>query len=325
MDVLIEDRGDFDTMALKAFEYQANHVPIYSDFLRHLKVDWRSIAKVEDIPFLPISLFKTHRVIGRDAIEEIVFFSSGTTGMQQSRHFVQDLSIYNQSFQRGFEYFYGPANQYVFIGLLPSYQEREGSSLIYMVDHFIAESPFDESGYYLNNLDELLGLLVDLENKKQPYIVLGVTYALLDLAERAKELKVQALPSGIIMETGGMKGRRKEMIKQEVHALLMEGLGVNTIHSEFGMTELLSQAYSKGKGVFSCPPWMQVKIREVNDPFTFVNEGLTGGLNVIDLANFYSCSFIATQDLGRMFGPNTFELLGRFDNSDIRGCNLLVY
>ena len=325
MDVLIEDRGDFDTMALKAFEYQANQVPIYSDFLRHLKVDWRSITKVEDIPFLPISLFKTHRVIGMDATEEIVFFSSGTTGMQQSRHFVQDLSVYNQSFRKGFEYFYGPANHYVFIGLLPSYQEREGSSLIYMVDHFIAESPFDESGYYLNNLDELLGLLVDLENKKQPYIVLGVTYALLDLAERAKELKVQALPSGIIMETGGMKGRRKEMIKQEVHALLMEGLGVHTIHSEFGMTELLSQAYSKGKGVFSCPPWMQVKIREVNDPFTFVNEGLTGGLNVIDLANFYSCSFIATQDLGRMLGPNEFELLGRFDNSDIRGCNLLVY
>ena len=194
-----------------------------------------------------------------------------------------------------------------------------------MVDHFIAESPFGESGYYLNNLDELLQLLVNLENKKQPYIVLGVTYALLDLAEMAKELKVRPLPSGIIMETGGMKGRRKEMIKQEVHALLMEGLGVHTIHSEFGMTELLSQAYSKGKGVFSCPPWMQVKIREVNDPFTFVNEGLTGGLNVIDLANFYSCSFIATQDLGRMLGPNTFELLGRFDNSDIRGCNLLVY
>ena len=249
-----------------------------------------------------------------------IFTSSGTTGMITSKHLVTDVALYEESFRKGFSEFYGTIEDYVVLALLPSYLEREGSSLIYMVKDLIELSNQPESGFYLHSHDELIAKLIALDQAGQNVILIGVTFALLDLIEQHQF----QLQHTIIMETGGMKGKRKEMIREELHEKLCKGFGVSAIHSEYGMTELLSQAYSLGNGVFECPSWIQILIRDTEDALTYIKDGKTGGINVIDLANINSCSFIATQDLGKKNPNNSFEVLGRFDNSDIRGCNLMV-
>lgn len=307
-------------MALTLFNAQVSENIVYRDFVAGLKLDPQDVTTLESIPFLPIEFFKTHKVItdiGSEGDSQQVFTSSGSI---QSRHYVKNVQIYEKSYRQGFEHFYGPVENYCVLALLPSYLEREGSSLIYMAEDLIKRSGHPLSGFYLDNYTDLIQKLELLESQGQQVLLLGVTYALLELVEKHKF----QLRNTIVMETGGMKGKRKEMVREELHALLCDGFGVNAIHSEYGMTELLSQAYSKGNGVFYCPPWMCVMIRDTNDPFTYLNDNRTGGINVIDLANIYSCSFIATQDLGKRKQDGSFEVLGRFDNSDIRGCNLLV-
>ena len=310
----------FTEKALELFKFQFEENPVYRSFCDLLYKHPSDVQKLEDIPFLPIEFFKTHKVITSKKDIQQTFTSSGTTGNVVSQHHVADLDIYKKSFQKGFAHFYGNIEDYAVLALLPSYLEREGSSLIYMVEDMIQESKHPKSGFYLNNLDALKQTLLELETSRQKTLLIGVSYALLDLVEFHQfELK-----HTIIMETGGMKGRRKELIKSELHAILKKGFGVNTIHSEYGMTELLSQAYSKGNGLFSTPPWMKVLVRDPEDALTILEEKKSGGINIIDLANINSCAFIATQDLGKIHTNGTFEVLGRFDQSDIRGCNLMV-
>lgn len=316
----IADDGEFRAKAMETFRYQALANPVYREFIHLLGVDPARIKEVDEIPFLPIGFFKTHRVLSGQVNEEFIFTSSGTTGQTTSRHLVTDLEIYRQSFRKAFDYFYGDSRNYRILALLPGYLERKGSSLIYMVDDLIHMGQHPESGFFLYDHDALYDRLVALEERKLPTILIGVSHALLDFAERYE----LTLRHTIVMETGGMKGRRKELIRSELHHLLQSRLKVPVIHSEYGMTELLSQAYSRGGGRFYCPPWMQVRIRELYDPFAMVPPGRTGGINIVDLANVNSCSFIATDDLGKMHPDGSFEVLGRFDNSDIRGCNLLV-
>ncbi len=316
----ISSQKQFEKIALKVFRSQHENNLVYRDFCNHLNVDKHKVKSLEQIPFLPIQFFKSHKVISSaDAIQE-TFTSSGTTGMTTSKHFVTDITLYEESYRKAFTEFYGNIEDYIILALLPSYLERDGSSLIYMVDDLIKLSNNPESGFYLNQYEALSKKLIDLDNAGQNVILIGVTYALLDLVEQKKF----SLKNTIIMETGGMKGKRKEMIREELHDKLCEGFGVAQIHSEYGMTELLSQAYSLGNGVFECPLWMQILVRDTEDALTYINDRKTGGINVIDLANLNSCSFIATQDLGKKNPNNSFEVLGRFDNSDIRGCNLMV-
>lgn len=311
---------DFDQAAMETFRFQALRNPIYKKFLSLLGRSAAEVHCVDEIPFMPIQFFKDFQIKTTDFVPEKTFLSSGTTGSIQSRHLVKDLNWYVWSFREAFDYFYGPIEDYVVLALLPSYLEREGSSLIYMADDFIKSSKHKESGFYLNNRKELIENLNELEKSGKKTLLLGVSFALLDLVEEHPF----SLKHTVVMETGGMKGRRKEMIREELHQVLASGFGVEHIHSEYGMTELLSQAYSKGKGVFQCPPWMKIKIRDTEDALTILPEGKSGGINIIDLANRYSCSFLATQDLGRCIDDKNFEVLGRFDNSDIRGCNLLI-
>tara|TARA_B110000027_G_scaffold84405_1_gene89587 strand:- start:2573 stop:3412 length:840 start_codon:yes stop_codon:yes gene_type:complete len=278
------------------------------------------VKTVQQIPFLPIQFFKSHTIVSNSKSAEATFTSSGTTGSIVSKHFVSDLEIYKQSFRRGFKSFYGAIEEYTVLALLPSYLEREGSSLVYMANDMIAQSKQPQSGFYLHDLEALKDTLLKLEAKGQKTLLIGVSYALLDLIEaHSFELK-----HTIVMETGGMKGQRKELVKSELHALLKKGFGVDTIHSEYGMTELLSQAYSKGKGLFETPPWMKILTRDPEDALSIQPIGKSGGVNIIDLANINSCAFIATQDLGKIKPDGRFEVLGRFDQSDIRGCNLMV-
>ena len=311
---------DFKEIALKTFRVQAKNNMVYTNYLKYLSVDIEKIDSINKIPFLPIQFFKTHQVIASDKEIQQTFLSSGTTGVEQSKHFVTDLSFYENSYLKGFQHFYGDITEYTIMALLPSYLEREGSSLIYMVNDLIKKSKKSKSGFYLNNLDELAQSLKELDSKNEKILLLGVSYALLDLLENYQF----QLKNTIVMETGGMKGKRKEMIKEELHQILCKGFGVDTIHSEYGMTELLSQAYSKGNGIFKCPTWMKVLIRDTEDALTILPDLKSGGINVIDLANINSCSFIATQDLGKTYPNGSFEVLGRFDNSDIRGCNLML-
>jgi phenylacetate-coenzyme A ligase PaaK-like adenylate-forming protein len=285
-----------------------------------MKVEPQKVKTLQQIPFLPIQFFKSHSVVSNTTPVQNTFTSSGTTGLTTSKHLVTDTSIYEESYQKGFSQFYGNIENYVVLALLPSYLEREGSSLIYMVEDLIQLSNHPESGFYLHDHDALIQKLIELDEAGQNVILIGVTFALLDLIEK-HQFK---LKNTIIMETGGMKGRRKEMIREELHQQLCKGFGVAAIHSEYGMTELLSQAYSLGEGVFECPSWIQILIRDTEDALTYIPQGKTGGINIIDLANINSCSFIATQDLGKKNPNNSFEVLGRFDNSDIRGCNLMV-
>ncbi len=316
----ISNQKQFDKIALKVFRFQYENNLVYREFCNFLKTDVQKVKSIEQIPFLPIQFFKSHSVISSTNPIETTFTSSGTTGMITSKHLVTDLGIYEESYRKGFSQFYGNIEDYVVLALLPSYLEREGSSLIHMVDDLIQLSNQDESGFYLHNYDELIAKLIQLDHAGQNVILIGVTYALLDLVEKHSF----QLENTIIMETGGMKGKRKEMIREELHLELCNGFGVKSIHSEYGMTELLSQAYSLGEGIFECPSWMQILVRDTEDALSYVREGKTGGINVIDLANINSCSFIATQDLGKKYPNGSFEILGRFDHSDIRGCNLMV-
>ncbi|WP_461788155.1 LuxE/PaaK family acyltransferase [Pedobacter sp.] len=317
----IENEEQFNEIALTTFRHQAENCKVYGEYISHLKVDLNAITHYRQIPFLPISFFKSHSVISGDKPIQITFSSSGTTGQITSKHLVQNLSIYEESYNKAFELFYGPAEDCCLLALLPSYLERDGSSLIYMVDDLLKQSKHPLSGYFLHNHQELYHTLLQLQQAKQKTILIGVTYALLDFIEQYH----LNFPELIVMETGGMKGKRKEMVRAELHQLLSAAFGVTHIHSEYGMTELLSQGYSKGEGIFECPPWMKILLRDTSDPLSILDEKYTtGGINVIDLANINSCSFIATQDLGKLHGQGKFEIMGRFDNADIRGCNLLV-
>lgn len=315
----LENNKEFEQKALETFKFQSKNCKVYADFISFLKVDVNTVKSITDIPFLPIQFFKSHKIVSNQNPIQQTFLSSGTGGIQ-SQHFVTDVSLYEGSYRRGFEHFYGNIEDYIVLALLPSYLERNGSSLIYMVDDLIKKSKNKESGFFLENTQKMTKIIQKCSKKGKKLLILGVSYALLDLEEEHKfDLK-----DAIIMETGGMKGRRKEMIREELHEILCDGFGVNQIHSEYGMTELLSQAYSKGNGVFETPNWMKILVRDTEDALTLLPNGKTGGINVIDLANINSCSFIATQDLGKKLSENTFEILGRFDNSDIRGCNLLI-
>jgi hypothetical protein len=308
----------FDEKALEIFRFQARENLIYKNFIRALKLDIDNVKRIDQIPFLPVSFFKTHEVITGNNKVEVVFTSSGTTG-ETSSHHVKDIKLYVESFSISFKQFYGDIKDYCFLALLPSYLERSGSSLVYMCESLIQSGKHPLSGFYLHNRKELNDHLHQLKQQKQKTILIGVTYALLD---HAAEFPID-FPELIIMETGGMKGKRKEMIREEVHTILKQGFNVESIHSEYGMTELLSQAWSYGNGLYFCPPWMKVLTRNVNDPME-VNETGSGGVNIIDLANIYSCSFIATQDLGTVNTDQSFTINGRFDNSDLRGCNLMI-
>jgi phenylacetate-coenzyme A ligase PaaK-like adenylate-forming protein len=316
----IGSQKEFEKITLKVFRHQYEHNQVYQDFCSLLKKDKTNVKSLEEIPFLPIQFFKSHAVLSTSNPIQETFTSSGTSGMISSKHLVTDLSLYEQSFRKAFSQFYGNSEDYVILALLPSYLEREGSSLIYMVNDLIESSNHPESGFYLHNYDELVQQLIKIDSSGKDVLLIGVTYALLDVVEK----QTFQLKNTIIMETGGMKGKRKEIIREELHEILGNGFGVSAIHSEYGMTELLSQAYSLGNGIFECPPWMQILIRDTEDALTYVDFGKTGGINVIDLANINSCSFIATQDLGKKNPNHSFEVLGRFDSSDIRGCNLMV-
>ncbi len=316
----IRNQKEFEKIALKVFRHQFENNKVYQDFCLLLKKDKSNVKTISDIPFLPIQFFKSHEIVSSTNPIQETFTSSGTTGSITSKHLVTDTTLYEQSFRNAFSQFYGNIEDYVILALLPSYLEREGSSLIYMVNDLIEGSNHPESGFYLNNYDELIQKLIKLDSSGQNVLLIGVTYALLDMVEKQSF----QLKNTIVMETGGMKGRRKEIIREELHGILCTGFGVPSIHSEYGMTELLSQAYSLGNGIFECPPWMSILIRDTEDALTYVDNGKTGGINVIDLANINSCSFIATQDLGKKYPNHSFEVLGRFDSSDIRGCNLMV-
>ena len=314
----IKSEEDFKKICFEIFKYQVDYNPIYSSYCEII-LKGKNPNKLTDIPFLPISFFKEEQIICQGQKIEEIFFSSGTTG-NQSKHLVSDLSIYKKSFRKSFELFYGDITDYCILSLLPNYREREGSSLIYMVDDFIKNSKHPDSGFYLNDYKKLTQTLIELENKNQKTILFGVSYALLDLSEQFP----QKLNNTIIIETGGTKGNRKEILKEELHESLKSCFKTKTIHSEYGMTELLSQSYSKGNGIFKSPPWKKVLIRDINDPLSFVDNNITGGINIIDLSNIYSCPFIATQDLGKKYNDDSFSIIGRYDNSDVRGCNLLV-
>lgn len=316
------EKFNFEEIALSLFEFQYFNNPIYRQFTDYLHIDFKKVQSISQIPFLPIDFFKTHSVITQNASIEKIFESSGTTGQITSKHLVADVSLYEQSFINGFDLFYGKATDWIILALLPSYLERNTSSLVYMVDDLIKKTNSEHSGFYLNNLQELAEKIVYLkENRNNKKILLiGVTFALLDFAEQFP----MNLSEVVIMETGGMKGRRKEMMREEVHAILKQNFNVFHIHSEYGMTELLSQGYSAGEGIFKTPPWLKILKRDIYNPLQVSANIGRGALNVIDLANIYSCAFIATQDLVNITSDTTFEIIGRTDNSDIRGCNLMV-
>lgn len=315
----IKTEAQFEALALQLFRFQYQNVPVYKEYCDLLHTNIHAVNTISKIPFLPIQFFTSHAVIDKNQKASLTFESSGTTGSTVSKHHVVSLELYTESFFKGFELHYGTPENYTILALLPSYLERGGSSLVYMVSHLIKATQKSESGFYLNDLEALHKQLVTLESQQRPTLLIGVSYALLDFIEHYP----MTLNHTLIMETGGMKGRRKELIKEALHDILKKGLGVRQIHSEYGMTELLSQAYSKKDGIFTCPPWMKVLTRDTEDPFHWV-QGATGGINIIDLANIYSCAFIATQDLGKVLPDGSFEILGRFDHSDIRGCNLMV-
>ncbi len=310
----------FNALALDLFRLHAAQNPVYRSFLEALRITPDAIHAVDAIPMLPIGLFRNHKVLLEDLEADLSFTSSGTTGNQTSTHHVPCPELYEQSFLRSFEAVYGDPAEWRILALLPAYLERTGSSLVYMAEKLIAATGDPLSGTYLYRYDELADVLRRSEAEGKKTLLLGVTFALLDLAEQHP----MPLHHTTLLETGGMKGRRPELVREEVHRILKEAFHVRAIHSEYGMTELLSQAWSTGEGLYRCPPWMQVRIRDVNDPFATVPIGRSGGIDVIDLANSASCPFISTQDLGRLHPNGSFEVLGRFDHSDLRGCNLMV-
>ena len=309
-----------ETISMELFHYQAKHNPVYRAYVRNLGIDQDKIRKIRDIPFLPVACFTSLRVLTGKGTIQAEFKSSGTTGVKRSRHCIYDLALYEESFTRTFETRYGNVKDLCILALLPGYLERKDSSLIYMVDSLIRQTEHPDSGFYLENFRDLKEKLIHLEKQGQQILLFGVSFALLDFADFFNA----PLGNTIVMETGGMKGRKKEITREELHDRLCRKFKVSNIHSEYGMTEILSQAYSKGGGIFNTPPWMKVIIRDPYDPFDYLPAGRTGGINIIDLANINSVSFIETQDLGRLHNDDGFEVLGRFDNSDIRGCNLLL-
>jgi phenylacetate-coenzyme A ligase PaaK-like adenylate-forming protein len=312
---------DFEAAALELFRFQAANNPVYKAYLQNLKINPEAISTIEKIPFLPIEFFKTQEVKTGIFEPEVIFKSSGTTQQERSQHFVADLNFYIKNAENIFREFYSPLEDFVFLALLPSYLEQGDSSLVAMVDHFIKDSGQNEPGFYLYQLDELKNAIQKTKKTNKQVVLFGVTYALLDLAETTESTDLSDV---VIMETGGMKGRRREMIREELHDTLKKAFNVSSIHSEYGMTELLSQAYSKGNGIFYTPKTMRILLRDLNDPFEISTNLRSGGINVIDLANIDSCAFIETKDIGKLHPDGSFEVLGRFDNSDIRGCNLLV-
>ena len=311
---------DFEAAALSLFRYQVRRVPVYADFVRLLKRHPSDIRKIEEIPCLPLSLFKTQDVMVKGEKPEIIFTSSGTTGTRPSRHLIADLALYERSFTNAFTQFYGPPQEKAILALLPAYLERQSSALVYMVKSLIAQSAYPESGFYLYDHHALRARLEALEGRGIPTLLIGVAFALLDFVEH-HPIKLQHT---LVMETGGMKGRRKELIREALHNRLKAGFGVAHIHSEYGMAELLSQAYSKGKGLFQTPNWLRLLIRDATDPLSYMPPGKSGGINLIDLANQHSCAFLATQDLGVQHSEDQWEIQGRFDHSEVRGCNLMV-
>ncbi len=311
---------DFDTTAIRLFQYQAKNNPVYKKYLHLLKKNPKNISDIKDIPFLPISFFKTHLIKTGRWRAEAIFKSSGTTGAINSRHFIRDLDLYRQNAVMAFTHAYAPPEEYCFVALLPSYLERKNASLVYMVDFFIKMSKYADSGFFLHNTDKLIEILHKNTKLNIPTVLLGVSFALWDLAEAAP----MDLSAITIMETGGMKGRRKEIIRSQLHEILNTAFHTKKIHSEYGMTELLSQAYSKGNGIFHPAPTMRLLTRSLTDPFEILPYGKSGAVNIIDLANIDSCAFIATDDIGKVYHDNSFEILGRTDVSDIRGCNLMT-
>ena len=317
--VFSTDEAHFEELAVELFRFQYKHNPVYNQYVNSLPIVGQDVRSLAGIPFLPIQCFKSHAIKATSFEAEVVFESSGTTQSINSRHYVKDAGLYRRSFLTAFEQFYGPVAGWCVIGLLPNYLERRHSSLVMMVDELIRQSGHPASGFYLYEHEKLHGVLQQLEARGQKTILIGVTFALLDFAEKFP----LPLKHTIVMETGGMKGRREEITRQQVHDILKAAFGLPAVHAEYGMTELLSQAYSAGEGILRCPSWMKVLVREEDDPFA-VHAAGTGVLNVIDLANIYSCSFIATEDVGRVYENGSFEVQGRMDNSDIRGCSLMV-
>jgi phenylacetate-coenzyme A ligase PaaK-like adenylate-forming protein len=308
---------DFNTLAIEIFQFQYKNCSVYSQYVKALHINPDLITHYSQIPFLPISFFKSHEVVSVSNETSTIFESSKTTGQIASKHIVSHIEIYEESFLKNFENVYSNPKDFVILALLPSYLERENSSLAYMASKLISLSENSESGFYLSDFEKLFTTIE--RNKDKKILLLGVSFALLDFVEQFSG----NFPNIIIMETGGMKGRKKEMTRAEVHEILQKSFSVSYIHSEYGMTELLSQAYSKGNGIFETPQWMRVLIRDIYDPFTYISENKLGGINIIDLANLYSCSFIETQDVGKIINTNNFTIEGRFDSSDIRGCNLM--
>ncbi|RKT01245.1 LuxE/PaaK family acyltransferase [Chryseobacterium defluvii] len=322
----IHTEQDFLEASLKTFRYQYENVEIYRSFVDYLKIDPEQVDELTKIPFLPIEMFKNHQILDRNATAGLYFQSSGTTQMNLSKHFIADENIYQESIYRSFEQFIGKPEDFIFLGLLPSYLERQNSSLIYMVDYLMKKSSQPENGYFLYNHSDLFELLNTLKDKK--VILFGVSFALLDFLDYChfgqSEKSLHSSENLIVIETGGMKGRKEEMTKDELLKILQDGFKTDRIYSEYSMTELLSQAYSLGNNEYQCPNWMRIMVRNAEDPFSYENIGRTGAVNIIDLANIHSCSFIATQDLGKIVSHDTFQILGRIDHSDIRGCSLLV-
>lgn len=316
----IQSEKEFEQLALSVFFYQVRNNPVYRKHCQLLRINPYEVRTVKDIPFLPIEFFKQHRILIGSNKWEKVFVSSGTTGMQRSKHYIKRLELYRKSFLETFEHFYGPVDDYCILALLPGYLEQESSSLVFMVNELIEQSDHPDSGFYLYDYGLLANKLRRLDEQNQRVILFGVSHALVEMAEKF----TFRLKNTIIMETGGMKGRREEITREELHQILMSSFGVDRIHSEYGMAELLSQAYARGYGHFQTPPWMKILIRDFYDPFSYLETGRSGGINVIDLANLYSCSFIETKDVGRQNEEGSFEVLGRFDHTDIRGCNLMV-
>lgn len=316
----IKSESDFKHKTFEVFKHQFENNTVYRSFCDLLNIHITDVTEISKVPFLPIGFFKTHKVISSQNSIQETYVSSGTTQNQTSKHYITDVSVYTRSYLSGFRKFYDNIEEYVVLALLPNYLEQKGSSLIYMVDDLIRRTKNSESGFFLKNHQKLAEKLHFLDKNGQKVLLIGVSFALLDLVENYQF----QLKNTIVIETGGMKGRRKELIRGELHNLLKEGFGIAEIHSEYGMTELLSQAYSKKNGIFKCPPWMRIMIRDTEDPLSILTNNKTGGINIIDLANYNSCSFIATQDLGKVYNDNSFEVLGRFDHSDIRGCNLMI-
>jgi len=316
----ISSELEFTNCAIELFNYQYNNCEVYQTYCKVRKINPETILSIETIPFLPIQFFKRYEIADNFQKAQITFTSSGTTSQNTSSHFVTDINVYRKSFLQGFEKFYGNPAEYSILALLPSYLEREGSSLVFMVKEFIELSKHNDSGFFLHNMDDLFEQLIHNEKENKKTLLIGVSFALLEFAQKYSH----PLKNTIMMETGGMKGRGKELTRTDLHDIFKQSFSLDKIHSEYGMTELLSQAYSNGDGIFSCPSWMKILIRDIYDPFSYLPNEMKGGVNVIDLANIHSCSFIETQDLGVIQKPSFFEISGRIDNSDIRGCNLMV-